>query len=268
MEINISPLFDELLDFDAFGEYVVLPTKEEFENGKKDASFRRKYTSEDIARFTKGLEEKEYIKNEIKRWELYILSIPKENQTKALESLTYKLLTGYYKICHNKKWKWKGNKDYAELSLKLLYDEALFGIILSLRVLHLCYTDSFISHISQWEREMNDSTFTDLLKDLQHIKGNKPGKRAKKDFRSLIQYEDKDKLLKRLHVLIDGKGGSDVGAVLLHCLLQKYISRIPTQPEFESEFELIGTWRSIRYYVDDTNESAKYKAQNVQIFPQ
>lgn len=85
-------------------------------------------------------------------------------------------------------------------------------------------------------------------------------------FRDIIQYEDKEKLLKRLHELIDGHGGAEVGAVLLQCLIRGYITRKPTQKEFISEFQLKGTWQGIFNYMEEGNNNALDRARHIRIF--
>lgn len=79
----------------------------------------------------------------------------------------------------------------------------------------------------------------------------------KGDFNALIQYKDKEKLLKRLHYLIDGKGGAYVGVVIRKAMDMKYITK-PTKGDYVSEFELIGTWQAIHNYFNwehgDTRE--------------
>lgn len=85
-------------------------------------------------------------------------------------------------------------------------------------------------------------------------------------FRSIIQYEDKNILIARLHKLIDGKGGADVGAVLLNARQNNYIIRNPTREEFKSEFELIGSWSAISNYMSDDNANALDRANRIVIF--
>ncbi len=88
------------------------------------------------------------------------------------------------------------------------------------------------------------------------------------NFRDLIQYHDKDKLLERLHYLIDNKGGALVGAVLLNAYhINPYLMRKPTRGEFESEFNLIGSWSAVYNYLDDNNPVAVEKANKIVLFP-
>jgi len=88
----------------------------------------------------------------------------------------------------------------------------------------------------------------------------------KSAFYDIVQHEDPDKLVERLHQLIDGRRGADVGCVLLKCLLDGYITRKPKQREFESEFTLIGGWTAIHNYMNDNNENALDRANKIIIF--
>ena len=88
----------------------------------------------------------------------------------------------------------------------------------------------------------------------------------KANFRRIIQYKDEEKLLDRLHRLIDEKGGADVGAVLLNARQKNYITRNPTKKEFESEFELKGSWSAISNYMSDNNVNALDRANRIVIF--
>ena len=102
------------------------------------------------------------------------------------------------------------------------------------------------------------------------IKYDKPDKKSNKQktakFLDIIQYPDKRKLLDRLHSLIDGKGGADVGAVLLKAQQDGLLIRIPTQAEYKSEFEMIGGWSAIHNYMSDNNQNALDKANKIIIF--
>lgn len=85
-------------------------------------------------------------------------------------------------------------------------------------------------------------------------------------FHAIIQYKQLEELLEKLHQLIDGRKGADVGCVLLKCLQDGYITRRPTQKEFISEFTLNGSWTSIHKYMDDNNENALDRANKIIIF--
>lgn len=85
-------------------------------------------------------------------------------------------------------------------------------------------------------------------------------------FRSIIQYDDPDKLLKRLHQLIDGRSGADVGCILLKAKQENYIIKNPTRKQFLSEFKLIGTWQAITNYLSDNNQNALDRANRIVIF--
>lgn len=85
-------------------------------------------------------------------------------------------------------------------------------------------------------------------------------------FYDIVQHDNPEKLVERLHQLIDGRKGADVGCVLLKCMLDGLIIRKPKQKEFESEFTLIGGWTSIHKYMDDNNENALDRANKIIIF--
>ncbi len=93
------------------------------------------------------------------------------------------------------------------------------------------------------------------------VKKEKP----KPTFASIIQHQNKEQVLERLHGLIDGRRGADVGAVLLKARLDGYLTRNPTQAEFRSEFNLIGTWQAIANYMSDNNENALDRANKILI---
>lgn len=85
-------------------------------------------------------------------------------------------------------------------------------------------------------------------------------------FRSIIQYEDPDKLLNRLHQLIDKRRGADVGCVLLKAYQENYITKKPTKKQFLNEFELIGSWSAITNYLNDNKVNALARANRIVIF--
>lgn len=107
----------------------------------------------------------------------------------------------------------------------------------------------------------------------------KPSKRSKKEhcFRDIVQYNDKDALMNRLHQLIDGKGGADVGAILLQAKIDGFLMRVPNRAEFENEFGKLtddenskakSKWEAIRKYLDDEEDIAinKCSSMNIRIF--
>jgi hypothetical protein len=97
----------------------------------------------------------------------------------------------------------------------------------------------------------------------------KLSRKNKANFADIIQYHDKKKLLARLHFLIDGKRGAEVGAVLMNaCIINPYLTRKPTRSEFEAEFELIGSWQAITNYMNENSEKALQKANKIIIFEQ
>ena len=91
-------------------------------------------------------------------------------------------------------------------------------------------------------------------------------KKKSANFDVVIQYPNKAKLKKRLHALIDGKSGADVGCVILQARIKGYITRNPTQSEFVNEFGLNGSWSAIKNYMSDNNQNALERANRIVIF--
>ena len=112
----------------------------------------------------------------------------------------------------------------------------------------------------------------DLCRVISECENFLPPKKTKKEkkvsnFRDIIQYQDKERLIKRLHELIDGKSGADVGSVLLNAIhISHYLTRNPTKAEYESEFDLIGSWTAIHNYLDENDLNALDRANKIVIF--
>lgn len=85
-------------------------------------------------------------------------------------------------------------------------------------------------------------------------------------FKSIIQSDDKEKLLERLHYLIDNKGGAEAGAVILKAFIDGHLTQTPTRGMYESEFTLIGTWQGVHNYMSDNSAKALDKANKIIIF--
>ena len=99
----------------------------------------------------------------------------------------------------------------------------------------------------------------------------RPQEAKKPSFRSIIQYTDKEGLLKRLHELIDDETSSAmVGAILLRAsaAFEGLIMRMPTQREFDEEFPKFkyNNWQSIHNYTNQKSLKALDKANKVVIF--
>lgn len=141
--------------------------------------------------------------------------------------------TSFQTIC-NILWNWYDNAERLK--------QAKYGIIAKIVYEHFKQANSNKKKIIPSQKEENTS------------------------FRSIIQYEDPDKLLNRLHQLIDGRSGADVGCVLLKARQENYITRNPKKKEFLSEFELIGTWQAITNYFSDNNLKALARANTIVIF--
>ena len=109
-------------------------------------------------------------------------------------------------------------------------------------------------------------TREDVLKFFNSLEEPKKERAPAANFRHLIQYPEPERLLQRLHALIDGRRGAAVGCVLLKCVQLNYLVKNPTQAEFCSEFQLTGSWQSIHKYMDENNLNALAKANRGVIF--
>ena len=90
---------------------------------------------------------------------------------------------------------------------------------------------------------------------------SKPKK--EKTFVGLLQTDDVDGTLKKLHSKIDGHGGKDVAMVLHRAKSDKLISRFPSGKEFYSEFtKTEGAWRSISHYLSP-NSNVDYSSVTI-----
>lgn len=117
---------------------------------------------------------------------------------------------------------------------------------------------AFLDYISEWlaDGETSVNNGEEEL-NIKQADVKKTANRRNRTFADLIQYEDKEKLLKRLHHLIDGHSGAEVGAVLLRAYsIDHYLTRCPTRAEYESEFELIGGWDAIRNFISRNNSKS------------
>lgn len=64
------------------------------------------------------------------------------------------------------------------------------------------------------------------------------------------QEKDKEKVMARLHELLDGKGGKQVALILAAAKYKyHYIISIPTEKQYRSEFQLNGTWKAVSSYI-------------------
>lgn len=85
-------------------------------------------------------------------------------------------------------------------------------------------------------------------------KSKKPN-REKSHFSDIIQYENKEALLERLHSLIDVcRRGVDIAAIISKATLDKYLIRLPNEEEVCSEFKLPCTWEAVRKNLIDSEK--------------
>ncbi len=162
--------------------------------------------------------------------------------------------------------------DNPELWLKRVDEQQMTTILIEA---HRAGTGDIIDVVGDKSRRELDGLRSQIIKCYNEfgqlmIKYDEPDKKSNKQksakFVEIIQYPDKRKLLDRLHSLVDGKRGADVGAVLLKAQQDGLLMRIPTQAEYKSEFGLIGGWSAIHNYMSDNNQNALDKANKIIIF--
>lgn len=108
-----------------------------------------------------------------------------------------------------------------------------------------------------------------LLEIINRLKSTiEKSAKKKPTFADLIQHQDKERVLARLHELIDGRGGKVVGRVIAKAIWDGYLIDEPTQDEYKSEFNLVGSWEGIRKYFHDFRNKDELldDALNVVIF--
>lgn len=128
---------------------------------------------------------------------------------------------------------------------------------------------SLIESLTRTYGLSNDTDFISrLMRKMPDLNEKKPivNKTNKSVFSDIIQYEDKERLLKRFHELIDGRKGADAGSVILKALIEKYITRLPKQKEYELEFGIIGSWSAIHNYMNENSLNALERARKIVIF--
>lgn len=111
---------------------------------------------------------------------------------------------------------------------------------------------------------INDTIYNELCK---YIRSEEKNPKRQKDFRSLIQCEEKEKLLERLHELIDCcSKSSDIAAIISKAILDNNLIRLPDEKEFRSEFKMPGTWEAIRKgLIDHEEKGNKYYEAAVKV---
>lgn len=115
--------------------------------------------------------------------------------------------------------------------------------------------------IDDFKKKVN-GYFLFLAREMNHVKNERP------KFESIIQYRDKDRLLKRFHELIDNNSGAAICSVFLKAKQECLITKKVTKSLFESEFWECSKseWESIRKYTDEGNINALDRANQIVIF--
>lgn len=97
--------------------------------------------------------------------------------------------------------------------------------------------------------------YKDRLEQPQQVKASK----SKKTFKDKVMAENKEEVLKKLHLLIDGKRGKNVALVIVASVEMGLIQK-PTYKEVKSEFGDIGAESGYNNYLDrDKFTSVEYE---------
>lgn len=81
------------------------------------------------------------------------------------------------------------------------------------------------------------------------------GKKKESQFSDIIQLENKEAFLNRLHSLIDVcNSGVDIAAILSKATLDKHLIRLPRKVEVSNEFNLPCTWEAVRKNLIDNDK--------------
>lgn len=233
-------------------------------------------SNEQIEELRKGIE------TDKERLLFYLIDKNDKDRNILLEIIIEKLLYAYYNTRLVIK---KSDKDQVNSLRKamFLFEEAIISTIMLSWDLKIIFDEVFIN---EWEAKCDYFPFGKLLRSgkprpfakrsITKAKREPVSERSKKEknsskFSDLIQFENKEELLKRLHFLIDVCSmGTDIAAILSKATLDKYLIRLPNKEEVNKEFKLPCTWEAIRKnLIDDEKLKAdkRYKAaQKVVIF--
>lgn len=76
--------------------------------------------------------------------------------------------------------------------------------------------------------------------------------------------EERQRVISRLHELLDGKGGMQVALVLAAAKYKyHYLIAFPTERQYTSEFDLNGTWRAVTSYISAHTKSTGEFTENI-----
>ena len=114
--------------------------------------------------------------------------------------------------------------------------------------------------LTEWEGE-TPSQATEPIKPQK--KNSSIGKCKPFDNLLLCSTDEKEKVMARLHELLDGKGGKQVALVLMAAKAKdSLLIDMPTEKQYTTEFSLSGTWRAVSDYIKKhTLITGKYQAE-------
>lgn len=215
----------------------------------------------------------------VKAWEYWINNGNTIIADEGVDNFLYVIKTDTDKICALDANKVRDvileREDSISLRLRRINEYGLLVFLQKLedsKNIKSCLSDNVVNEaINTYFQRINEKAneFCRVISECEKYLPQKKTKKPRKisSFRDIIQYPDKEGLIKRLHELIDGKGGADVGSVLLRAIhFDHYLTRNPTQAEYCSEFELIGRWTGITNYMSDNNANALERANKIVIF--
>lgn len=166
-------------------------------------------------------------------------------------------------------WNVKAPKDWMKIGGWEQYMTSCKDIKMFVWLIAVCLRDKFDYLIREVQSlaDTYDLVFDESDSEESEIETITVAKNKKSQtFSDIIQYHDKERLLKRFHELIDGRKGADAGSVILKAFIENYITRLPTQKEYESEFNRIGSWTAIHNYMNEDNRNALYRANRIVFF--
>lgn len=120
--------------------------------------------------------------------------------------------------------------------------------------------NGFDDLLAEWEGE-TPSQATEPIKPQK--KNSSIGKCKPFDNLLLCSTDEKEKVMARLHELLDDKGGKQVALVLMAAKAKdSLLIDMPTEKQYTTEFSLSGTWRAVSDYIKKhTLITGKYQAE-------
>ena len=139
----------------------------------------------------------------------------------------------------------------------------LIAVVLQQKFDSLSEGVNFLVESYGLEETNNAEVSTSVINgNIQEPKLCKPVTNIEKSIYNIIQCEDKEGFVKRLHILIDGKKGKDIAVVFIRAKIEGLITRYPTKSELYSEFGRNGSWQAISKVLTRDWDNAVLDATN------